>query len=417
LGKDIDNTGKKRMSDITVPGELTSERLLEFVRHISAVIGPRHPASPAERETANYIHSVIRQIDPEWELTNQPFRSADHFSYRIAPLATVTGISLLWALHRSLKSEIMGGLASIGLSIYSRDAFLQRQAVWESWMPRGESQNVIVRIPPRKHALRRIVLVAHLDSGTHRVTADSRIVRQLPRTLGGITLMALVGGVLSVLAGRKGRWRGLRALLGLSALGGAGLALLDEMGPDVAGANGNASGVSVLLGIAEALKRRPRDHTEVILAFTGAATALGIGVDELATKCGKEWADALWIVVDNVGTGELAWGTREGISPYAYYYPHIDAVEVMERVAEARPDLGLMGKQVVTLDELAILRDRDLRAVTLTAYDRATGLIPNWRQNSDTIHEIDPETLGRAAQALWTAIRVVDQADTWPFNC
>jgi hypothetical protein len=404
------------MSDKTVRTELTSEHLLEFVRHISAVIGPRHPTSPAEREAAAYIHSLIRQINPEWELINQPFRSADHFSYRIAPVAAMTGIALFAALHKSLKNQILGGLASIGLSIYSRDAFLQRQAVWESWMPRGESQNVIVRIPPRKNVLRRIVLVAYLDSGCHRITADSRVVRHLPRTLGGITLMALVGGVLSILAGKKGRWRPLRALLGLSALGGAGLALLDEMGPTVAGANGNASGVAALLGIAERLGRRPREHTEVILAFTGAATALSAGIDELAAQYGKEWADALWIVVDNIGTGELAWGSREGISPYAYYYPHPDAVAVMERVADARPDLGLMGQTLLTLDELSILRDRDLRGVTLTAYDRATGLIPNWRQNSDTIHEIEPETLERAAQALWTAIKVIDQADTWPFT-
>jgi len=86
----------------------------------------------------------------------------------------------------------------------------------------------------------------------------------------------------------------------------------------------------------------------------------------------------------------------------------------MERVADARPDLGLMGKEMLTVDEAALLWDHDLRAVTLMGYDRVTGMIPNWRQNSDTIHEINPATVERAAHTVWTTARVVDQADDWP---
>lgn len=404
------------MIDRNVPDELNVDRLMDHVRHLSAVIGPRHPASRAEREAATYVEGAIRQIAHQWDVQDQPFQTPDGFRYRIAPLALLTGLSLMAGLRKDRKSQILGGLLSVGLSISSRDAFLQRPVVWETWLPRGSSQNVLVRIPPRRTTLRRVVLLAHLDSGVHRLTTDARIVQDLPRTLGGITLMALVGGVLTMLSGKKRRWRELRTLLGMSALGGAVLALVDEMGPDSAGANGNASGVAALLGLAAALRKRPTECTEVILAFTGSATAVAAGADALVISHGKEWADALWILVNNVGTGELSWVTKHGISPYASYHPHPEAVTVMERVADARPDLGLMGKRLLTLDEMAILRDRDLRAVALMAYDRATGLIPNWRQNSDTIHAIDPMTLGRAAQTLWTAVQVVDHADSWPLR-
>jgi hypothetical protein len=286
--------------------------------------------------------------------------------------------------------------------------------MWESALPRGESQNIIVRIPPRRAIDRRMVLIAHLDSGIHRLTTDARMVRQLPRTLGGITLMALVGGVLTVLSGKRQRWRTLRTLLAGSALAGAGLALIDEMGPDVAGANGNASGVAVLLGIAEALNKRPLNTTEVILAFTGSATAISTGADVLATEYGKVWQEALWLVVANVGCGELCWVTRHGISPYAYYYPDPQAVTVLEQVAQTRPDLGLMGKPLLTVDEVSILRDRGLHTAALMGYDRVTGLIPHWRQNSDTIHEIAPDTLMRAAHTCWAALKQVDQHEGPP---
>ena len=229
-----------------------------------------------------------------------------------------------------------------------------------------------------------------------------------------MTLLALVGGVLTALAGGNQRWRALRTGIAGLALGGAGLAVIDESGPSVAGANGNASGVAALLAVARALRHNPLENTEVVLAFTGSATAVGAGADTLAVEYGESWSDALWVVVSNVGAGELCWVTRHGISPYAYYHPHPEAVRVIERVADVRPDLGLMGKPMLSLDEVVNLRDRDLMAVGLMAYDRVTGHIPNWRQRTDTIHEIDPLTIERAAQTLWTAAQVVDQADFWP---
>lgn len=402
------------MTEYSLPSELDAEKLMAAVQHISVAIGPRPPTSTAEREAAAYVHDQIRQINSRWELLNQPFRSIDGFRYRIAPLALLTGLSLLGGLSRDRQTQITTGLISIGLSILSRDAFLARPAVWEDWLPSGESQNVIVRIPPRRRIDRRVVFMAHLDSGHHRLTTDPRMVRQLPRTLGGITLMALVGGVLTALSGKNQRWLGLRALIAASALGGAALAVIDELGPNIDGAISNASGVAALLGLAHALHTHPTNSTEVVLAFTGSATAVSTGADVLATEYGSEWKDALWVVANNVGAGELCWVTRHGISPYAYYYPDPAAVQVMEQVAEARPDLGMMGKPVLTVDEVSILLDRELHAVALCGYDRGTGLIPHWRQASDTIHAVQEDTLERAAHACWSAVQIVDRADEWP---
>ena len=108
----------------------------------------------------------------------------------------------------------------------SRDAFLARPAVWETWLPRGESENVIVRIPPRRKALRRVVFIAHLDFG--RSPPDNGPPdgeTPAANTLGAITLLALVGGVLTALSGKNQRWRALRTLIAGSALGGAALAV------------------------------------------------------------------------------------------------------------------------------------------------------------------------------------------------
>ncbi|NLE50872.1 MAG: M28 family peptidase [Chloroflexi bacterium] len=402
------------MIDRNVPVELSADQLLDDVRHLSVVIGPRRPATAGERAAAAYVHSQIRALNPQWELINQPFRTIPGFRWRIAPISAAVGLALLGGLKRGRQGRWVTGLVSVALSILSRDTFLARAQPGEGILARGESENVIVRIPPRRRVRRRVVFVAHLDSGVHRMTTGSRLVGQLPRTLGAVTLLALVGGVLTALAGGQQRWRSLRAAIGGLALGGAALAVLDESGPSVAGANGNASGVAALLALARALRHDPLENTEVVLAFTGSATAVSAGADTLAVEYEESWRDALWMVVSNVGAGELCWVTRHGISPYAYYHPHPDAVSVMERVADARPDLGLMGKPMLTLDEVSNLRDRDLMAVGLMAYDRVTGHIPNWRRRTDTIHEIDPQTIERAAHSLWTAAQVVDQADVWP---
>lgn len=373
------------MIDRNVPVELSADQLLDDVRHLSVVIGPRRPATAGERAAAAYVHSQIRALNPQWELINQPFRTIPGFRWRIAPISAAVGLALLGGLKRGRQGRWVTGLVSVALSILSRDTFLARAQPGEGILARGESENVIVRIPPRRRVRRRVVFVAHLDSGVHRMTTGSRLVGQLPRTLGAVTLLALVGGVLTALAGGQQRWRSLRAAIGGLALGGAALAVLDESGPSVAGANGNASGVAALLALARALRHDPLENTEVVLAFTGSATAVSAGADTLAVEYEESWRDALWMVVSNVGAGELCWVTRHGISPYAYYHPHPDAVSVMERVADARPDLGLMGKPMLTLDEVSNLRDRDLMAVGLMAYDRVTGHIPNWRRRTDTI--------------------------------
>src|SRR5690606_11121350 len=192
--------------------------------------------------------------------TNQPFRTIPGFRWRIAPIAALTGLSLLGGLKGGRQRRWVTGLVSVGLSILSRDAFLARALPGESTLARGESQNVIVRIPPRRKARRRVVFVAHLDSGVHRVTTSSQIVSHLPRTLGAVTLLALVGGVLTALAGGNQRWRALRTGIAGLALGGAGLAVIDESGPSVAGANGNASGVAALLAVARALRHNPLEN-------------------------------------------------------------------------------------------------------------------------------------------------------------
>ncbi|WP_119065780.1 M28 family peptidase [Aggregatilinea lenta] len=400
--------------DPNSPKELNVDALMDTIRALSVKIGPRRPASPAERDAARYVHTTIRALDPHWEVINQPVRSMRGFRYRILPLALGNGFSLIWGLSKRRRNQVLGGLASVGISVLSRDAFLLRPAPWQELLARGESQNVIVRIPPRGSVRRRVVFVAHLDSSHHRVTTEPRLVRYLPRTLGSVTLAALVGGVLTALSGRKQRWRTLRTLLAALSFGEAALAVADELGPTVAGANGNASGVAALLSLAGALHAHPTASTEVVLAFTSSATAVGTGADLLATAYGEEWADALWVEVSNVGAGELCWVTQHGVSPYAHYYPAPEAIAVMERAADARPDLGLMGKPMITLDEVAILRDRNLRAVALSGYDRVTGFVPQWGQASDTIHEIDPATLERAAHTVWTVTQVVDQAENWP---
>lgn len=404
------------MIDRNLPKELNADHLMDAIHTVSVGIGPRRAASAAERTASEYVRESLSALGGDWELISQPVRSVTGFRHRLVPLALATGLSLVSGLSKRRHRQILSGVASIGISIMSRDAFLLRPAIWQRWMARGKGQNIVARIPPRGQVRRRVVFVAHLDSGHHRVTADPRLVKYLPRTLGSVTIAALVGGVLTMLAGRRQRWRTLRTAIASLSFGEAALAVADELGPGTAGASSNASGIAALLALAAALRHHPTEHTEVVLAFTSAATATGTGADVLAAAFGTEWADALWVVVNNVGTGELCWVTRHGVSPYAHYYPAPEAVAVMEHVADARPDLGLMGKPVITLDELSILRDRDLSAVELSGYERVTGLIPRWRQNTDTIQELDPATAERAAHTIWTVIQVVDQAESWPLQ-
>jgi hypothetical protein len=186
-------------------------------------------------------------------------------------------------------------------------------------------------------------------------------------------------------------------LMGAEYLYGFLGALYDEFQPHVEGANDNATTVSVLLSIAEALQNQPMQHSEVVLLFTGCEEVGCVGMEHYLQQFTPPVENTFWIDIERVGAGNLCYVTRHGISYLSAYQPHPRLIGLAEQVARQHPELDFTAREMTMLEEIANLRRRGPQAICLAGYN-AQGMLPNWHRLSDRLENIEPDTLSRAAR-------------------
>jgi len=108
-----------------------------------------------------------------------------------------------------------------------------------------------------------------------------------------------------------------------------------------------------------------------------------------------------------VGTGNLCYVTRHGTSYLSEYYPDEETVRLAARTALKHPELGVVGKDMLIVEEVANLRRWGYQAICVAGYDEK-GFLPNWHRLSDNLSHIEPDTLGRAARYTWALMQDID---------
>ncbi|HHS96394.1 MAG TPA: M28 family peptidase, partial [Chloroflexi bacterium] len=262
------------------PTALQPERLMDHMRVLCKDIGPRPPTSEQERRAADYVEETLRRSGIT-DIRRQPFKSQ-----RTGGWFTISSLLLgLLATVSAVAGGRWGAALSIPLFIASVYIFYQfllmRPTPLNRVIARWPSQNVIATVPAGGQAEQTIYLVGHLDSQKQRF--------QFPPSLSGImkaqTSLPIVVGALGGLVALVDLLLGYRGLsrwlwpLGLAYLWGLAGMVYDETQPHVEGANDNATAVSLLLGIGQALKDHPLQHTDVVLLFTGCEEAGCVGME------------------------------------------------------------------------------------------------------------------------------------------
>jgi hypothetical protein len=274
---------------------------------------------------------------------------------------------------------------------------------------RWPSRNLSVELPAAGEVKRRLFLVGHLDTQKQRFTAPIPWPQfhgtQMAFTIllgAAVTLWLLVGGILG--------WEGMPWYLWLV----AGMLLLtllimvnDELQPHIEGANDNATAVSILLGMACALRERPLQHTAVTLLFTGCEEVPCAGMEAFLQEQAIPVEGSYWIDLEMVGTGRLCYVTQHGMSPVSHYTPHPEMLRLARETARKKAHLGISGRKMLILEEVASLRRRGYQAICLAGFN-AQGFLPNWHRVSDRLENIEPAVLERAARFTWALMEEVD---------
>jgi hypothetical protein len=158
--------------------------------------------------------------------------------------------------------------------------------------------------------------------------------------------------------------------------------------------------------MAEALRAHPLQYSEVTLLFTGCEEVVCVGMENYLREF-KPAKDTWWIDIEMVGTGNLCYVTQHGVSYVTPYFPDAELVRLAVRAAQKYPGLAVTGRKMVILEETANLRRRGYRAICLAGYNEK-GFLPNWHRLSDTLENIEPGTLSRAAQFTWALMQEIE---------
>lgn len=391
---------------------LSANQLLAHVEMLAQTIGPRPAGWPAEAAARDYIRRVLYEVGyTANEIEELPFRAPDTWGYGL--LAT----TLLALLGNGLgklgrAGKLLGGATALFSAYHLRQSMRAQRQSLTFLYPKRPTADLIVRIPANHETRQRVVLVGHTDTNKARATFAPSLKRFLPVTATSSLLLLLLNGLaqLAEAAGFKSA-RTAQRLTAASLTGFLPLLLWDEKGRYVDGANDNATAVACLLGLGAHLKQRPLDHTEVWLAFTGAEEVGGLGLHALIAQYGSVLKDAWCLDIEMVGTHEIAYVTRHGLSPLASWTPDAESLALAQETSARYPELEVTGRPLVITEEIGSLHEYGLRGICLAGVGK-DGWLANWHQYSDNFANIVPAGLERAARFALAMMQTLEERST-----
>ena len=384
------------------------DRLMVHMNVLCKTIGARPPASAQERQAAEYVKKTLAQLGCQ-DVQEQIFKSQNSAGWVLILVLLAASFAMPVAWIGGPWGKLIGGLILFGSAYIIRESLQAKRPFFQGLIARWTSQNIIANVAPAGAAKRKIYLVGHLDTQKQRFLTPPPNTGQFPFSGTLLILGPVLSGVfllLDMLMNRQGipwwEW-GMEAIIVLTLLS----FLAEEWQPHVEGANDNASAVSILLTIAEILKTQPLRSSEVTLLFTGCEEVACVGMENYLREYKPPKENTWWIDLEMVGTGNLCYVTKHGITYLTQYTPAPEMVKLAAQTAQKNPDLGVIGKEMIILEEVANLRSKGYKAICLAGYNEK-GYLPNWHRLSDRLENIDPGTLNRANRFTLALLHEID---------
>ena len=391
-----------------------SDTALKHVEYLTNTIGPRGSTTPKEKEGHDYVQKVLAEL-------GCATRTETFLSSTSTYLPFVLGLGLVliaevvyWFVGRTPNAGV-GALAAALIS-----ALMLASLVLELWaadnplrwlLPVAPSQNVVGVASASGEVKRRIVVMAHVD--THRTP----MIWQSPNhfkayrvlsTLGVLSLVALVVMfVVSIFAPSEVLRNATLVPVALVAIAFA-MVVQAHNTPFAVGANDNASGVGVMLSLAEQLAREPLKNTEVWWVASGCEEVGAYGSADFVHRHAAKLGEGVIIVVDNIAgkdTGPVYLTSETLLLPLKY--PD-ELVKVADSVSAENPALKgwSTAQQGAYTDGVHALK-AGLKCLTFVGYTR-DNWIPNWHNVSDIFANVDADAVDRTERFVLAVIRKLD---------
>ncbi|WP_242369838.1 aminopeptidase [Adlercreutzia muris] len=261
--------------------------LNECVAYLSQEIGPRPAGTEEEQRAALYISETL-SAETGLPTTMEDFQCNPDSTL---PRALVGGVAVLMTLVATIFSVVSVASIVIGfLCVLLLAAEIFDKPVLSRLLNRGASQNVVAKYVPLKSAKqasrrRKVIIVAHYDSGKIRRDLNSAVITALPLLywveFAAMVLMPVLLLVRMIVTPVDG------ALIAFNVVLAVAMAVavlptlsfaLEKLSTYNDGANCNASGVAVLLDVAArvAASRDIPDGDEPLIHGAAAAASAGL---------------------------------------------------------------------------------------------------------------------------------------------
>ncbi|MCD6288499.1 MAG: M28 family peptidase [Candidatus Hydrogenedentes bacterium] len=369
--------------------------VLNDIRFLVEKVGPRQPATDNEQKASRYIRermeTVLDSVTVDEFATVETtawLESGFHIEFIIVYL-----ISLMWPLAAACYGTVVLFLfiaESTGIALISRLIRMER------------SQNVVGRLR-NPFATRNVVVVAHYDTPkwTLPYQPDSRtgITIYWLRFAFIVTIVAgsavaAIGGIPHLLSDTV---LGLRTIAAINLAAMVLIRFRRDSSPDfVAGANDNASGVAAMLSLAERLAADRPNRVAMWFIATGSGHAACCGMHRVMEQKLFDPANTLFINIEEVGHGPLAYTTQEGI------LKRFDSSPVLISAAETvgEPDGVIPVRRRKPSSETLVASAHNFHAMTVT------GAQPDDEQTSGS--EVDVSAVEHAVSFVESIIRHID---------
>lgn len=381
------------------------ENLKSHVEALAVEIGPRGAATHGERGAAAYISRQLSQMG--YKPFFQPFATVTSFSWAYGIYYGLFVVAALLFCRYPAPAFFLVLLNGIAYLLECHTIEMVSRL-----LPKKKSQNVIARLPGSHPAASKVVITAHYDTSRAALNFSPRMVgsfRQsfLIMNLSMLAIFLLYGLAFAATLMNRDFNRQIIWLISLPfafylLITVGFLAHREIFGRFTPGANDNASGVAVLLGVAKEYIKNPDAGKDVWFVATGAEEAGTVGMLRFLEKYRDELAGAAYINLDNLGTGQLSYVTAEGMFiPLKSGKTLVEAARraVQEKELPVQPRIY----RALTTDALPALVRR-YPAMSIMAFG-AGGILPNWHWYTDTAEHVQEENLQTARELVLEVLR------------
>ncbi|MHA3964873.1 MAG: M28 family peptidase [Candidatus Thorarchaeota archaeon SMTZ1-45] len=385
------------------------ETIKKHVKYLSVTIGPRGSTTLGEKQAAAYVANVYSNLGLSPII--EPFRSAKS---AWLPFALGTGLILVGEVLY-LVGGFYGLLFAILISVFALSSLVLelmfKQNPFRLILPKGDSQNVSVKIPSEGLSKETVILIGHLD--THRMPIAYKSQRWVAffRSLTTTTFASVILLLILFIADIFFEWIIIPLLSLVFIIPVVFLFLMAsfaDMTDYTAGANDNATGAAIVIGLVERVLKAPLQNTDIWAVGSGCEEVGAYGADAWIKKHIHEVEGAIFLTLDNLGgkgAGPCYLKKETLIFPFE---SDPQLLKIADKIAAENPDLGAFSREMkAAYTDGAIGNKAGLRCLTFVNYTPA-GVIPDWHQPSDVFENVDWNVVQRTEEFVWRLIQKID---------